>query len=218
MTSNATGRTSAKCPHGTTAGTAAAPADPRTSHGGRRPVTGTPQEFHYPAAPLHEWCRTAGIVIYRTLGPRGPLPRYYYRDEYTRLGAERLCAELGADPADIWAGWDVRHVELPRADEVDGGRWRDHAACRDSNPALFHPHDIGGPAPIPDECGRCPVARQCGEYGRRNRCLGVWGGRYYGYAQKPVGPAHGTVQAWRLHRALGEQPCRACRNAVRAAS
>ncbi len=60
--------------------------------------------------------------------------------------------------------------------------WRDLAACRDSEPALFFPVGTTGPAlDLIDEakaiCGQCSVKEECLMYAlETNQEAGVWGG------------------------------------------
>lgn len=66
--------------------------------------------------------------------------------------------------------------------------WREHAACREHDPVLWHPeYGSHGPgtakkkaaqdAPAKAICGMCPVRRECLESAmeRRER-HGIWGG------------------------------------------
>jgi WhiB family redox-sensing transcriptional regulator len=60
--------------------------------------------------------------------------------------------------------------------------WRDLAACRDSEPALFFPIGTTGPAVNHIEaavaiCSTCPVQESCLQYAlETNQESGVWGG------------------------------------------
>jgi WhiB family redox-sensing transcriptional regulator len=60
--------------------------------------------------------------------------------------------------------------------------WRDLAACRDSEPALFFPIGTTGPAVDQIEaaiaiCATCPVQEGCLQYAlETNQESGVWGG------------------------------------------
>jgi WhiB family redox-sensing transcriptional regulator len=60
--------------------------------------------------------------------------------------------------------------------------WRDLAACRDSEPALFFPIGTTGPAIEHIEaaiaiCSTCPVQESCLQYAlETNQESGVWGG------------------------------------------
>jgi WhiB family redox-sensing transcriptional regulator len=60
--------------------------------------------------------------------------------------------------------------------------WRDLAACRDSEPALFFPIGTTGPAVEHIEaaiaiCSTCPVQESCLQYAlETNQESGVWGG------------------------------------------
>jgi WhiB family transcriptional regulator, redox-sensing transcriptional regulator len=59
--------------------------------------------------------------------------------------------------------------------------WRQKAACRGESPELFFPVGNAGPALEQTEqakavCARCPVVRQCRDWGRAHEDSGVWGG------------------------------------------
>jgi len=68
------------------------------------------------------------------------------------------------------------------------GHWRERAACRDADPALFEEHGIVGPTKrVPEEvlatalkyCQRCPVLAQCRAEADGNQALrGLLGGVY----------------------------------------
>jgi WhiB family redox-sensing transcriptional regulator len=64
----------------------------------------------------------------------------------------------------------------------DRDDWRDHAACRDTNPDLFFPVGTTGPAIEQIEnakavCRQCPAQAPCLEYAlTTNQDSGVWGG------------------------------------------
>lgn len=61
-------------------------------------------------------------------------------------------------------------------------RWLRRAACADTDPELFFPVGVKGPAldeqaAAKEVCGRCPVTRQCLAYALRSgQRSGVWGG------------------------------------------
>ena len=61
-------------------------------------------------------------------------------------------------------------------------RWRDRAACRDTDPDLFFPIGNTGPAFLQTEeakavCRRCPVTDICLQWALDQRQdAGVWGG------------------------------------------
>jgi WhiB family transcriptional regulator, redox-sensing transcriptional regulator len=60
--------------------------------------------------------------------------------------------------------------------------WRDHAACRDTDPALFFPVGATGPALEQIEaakavCRECTVQAECLEFAvTTHQDAGVWGG------------------------------------------
>jgi WhiB family redox-sensing transcriptional regulator len=60
--------------------------------------------------------------------------------------------------------------------------WRDHSACRDTDPDLFFPVGTTGPAIEQIEnakavCRQCDVQRECLEYAlTTNQDSGIWGG------------------------------------------
>ena len=61
-------------------------------------------------------------------------------------------------------------------------RWRDQAACRDTDPELFFP--IGSTGAVLDEidaakavCQECPVRQPCLQFAlETNQDTGIWGG------------------------------------------
>ncbi len=61
-------------------------------------------------------------------------------------------------------------------------RWREHAACRSTDPELFFP--VGSKGPVLDEiraakavCASCPVRLRCLEFAlETNQDTGIWGG------------------------------------------
>ena len=69
-----------------------------------------------------------------------------------------------------------------RTCDWDGAGWREHAACRDSDPDLFFPIGTTGQAldqidAAKGVCDRCPVAVDCLEFALvTNQEAGVWGG------------------------------------------
>jgi WhiB family redox-sensing transcriptional regulator len=76
-------------------------------------------------------------------------------------------------------------VALPQSVEsfsIEHDDWRDHAACRDTNPDLFFPVGTTGPAIEQIEqakavCGECPAQSACLEFALvTNQDSGVWGG------------------------------------------
>jgi WhiB family transcriptional regulator, redox-sensing transcriptional regulator len=60
--------------------------------------------------------------------------------------------------------------------------WRDHSACRDTDPDLFFPVGTTGPAIEQIEtakavCRQCDVQRECLDYAlATNQDSGIWGG------------------------------------------
>ncbi len=60
--------------------------------------------------------------------------------------------------------------------------WRDHALCRDTDPALFFPVGTTGMALVQIEkakavCGECQVRRDCLDFAlATNQDSGIWGG------------------------------------------
>jgi WhiB family redox-sensing transcriptional regulator len=76
-------------------------------------------------------------------------------------------------------------VALPQSVEplsIEHDDWRDHAACRDTNPDLFFPVGTTGPAieqidQAKAVCRECPVQGACLEFALvTNQDSGVWGG------------------------------------------
>ena len=56
-------------------------------------------------------------------------------------------------------------------------RWRDHAACKGLDPALFYPGPGEDLAPALAICRRCEVREPCLEHAlTRGECYGIWGG------------------------------------------
>jgi hypothetical protein len=59
--------------------------------------------------------------------------------------------------------------------------WKDEAACRDFDTALFfekYEEDPNLRPAIDDFCSDCPVARMCFAVGISEKAYGVWGGVY----------------------------------------
>jgi WhiB family transcriptional regulator, redox-sensing transcriptional regulator len=60
--------------------------------------------------------------------------------------------------------------------------WRDHALCRDTDPALFFPIGTTGTALVQIDkakqvCGECAVRRDCLDFAlATNQDSGIWGG------------------------------------------
>ena len=72
---------------------------------------------------------------------------------------------------------------LPHVVDSDHDRWREHAACRDSDASLFFPAGSTGAAIEQIEaakavCATCPVRDDCLRFAlETNQEDGVWGGR-----------------------------------------
>jgi WhiB family redox-sensing transcriptional regulator len=66
--------------------------------------------------------------------------------------------------------------------EIEHDDWRDHAACRDTNPDLFFPVGTTGPAISQIEaaiavCNQCEAKTACLEFAlATNQESGIWGG------------------------------------------
>lgn len=64
----------------------------------------------------------------------------------------------------------------------DNEGWRDHAACRSSDPELFFPSGSTGPAldqirAARSICRSCPAQRPCLQFAlETNQEAGIWGG------------------------------------------
>ncbi|MGH3423593.1 MAG: WhiB family transcriptional regulator [Nocardioidaceae bacterium] len=60
--------------------------------------------------------------------------------------------------------------------------WTELAACRGTNPELFHPEGSAGPALLQIDaakavCAQCPVKAECLDWAvRAGEAYGVWGG------------------------------------------
>ena len=73
-------------------------------------------------------------------------------------------------------------MTFSRPSTWDDSRWRDDAACRDTDPELFFP--VGSTGDAIEEtrvaialCQRCPVREQCLEFAMvTNQRDGIWGG------------------------------------------
>ena len=72
-------------------------------------------------------------------------------------------------------------VTFSRPSKRDDSRWRDAAACRNTDPDLFFPVGTTGEALEETEaamalCRRCPVSQQCLEFAMvTNQRDGIWG-------------------------------------------
>lgn len=104
--------------------------------------------------------------------------------------------------------------------------WRDLAACRAADTALFFPDSAVDAGPALTFCRTCPVLLQCRAEIEDTpswlRC-GVWGGRFYRMTRergrgRQLQPC-GTNAAYQRHVRAGEQACAPClrANAERAA-
>jgi WhiB family transcriptional regulator, redox-sensing transcriptional regulator len=77
---------------------------------------------------------------------------------------------------------DVRVHAPPRPAPSGSPDWRDHAACRDTDPELFFPVGNAGPALVQLErakqvCAGCKVRTRCLEWAvASGQEAGVWGG------------------------------------------
>ena len=68
-------------------------------------------------------------------------------------------------------------VAIVGADKpIDDGRWRDRAACKGMDPALFFPQRGNAVAAPLAVCAQCPVQAPCRAFAIRFREPGVWGG------------------------------------------
>lgn len=55
--------------------------------------------------------------------------------------------------------------------------WREDAACRDQDTAIFFPNNEAGATLAAEICATCPVREQCLEFALQTRQVdGVWGG------------------------------------------
>ena len=99
--------------------------------------------------------------------------------------------------------------EHPRFDPQG---WRDRAACRGMDPALFIPakpeHAVRSSAVAKAVCAWCPVIDECraAHYGEP---YGVW----FGTTPDERGQGHGTYRGYRAHQRADDPPCRACMDA-----
>ena len=113
------------------------------------------------------------------------------------------------------------------------GDWRNLAACRGLNPALFFA-ERGDTLTVRNAravCATCPVAAECLEFAIANdETVGMWGGLCGnelrqekrrraggrkgpkpGTTLKPI--KHGTDAGYVAHHRRGERPCQSCREA-----
>lgn len=103
--------------------------------------------------------------------------------------------------------------------------WRDHAACMNTDPGVFHPDKGESSTPAKRICAQCPVVTDCLEHALwAKEPLGVWGGltarersRVRGLMGATPGRGRsrecGTVAAHSRHVRRGETPCAPCRRA-----
>ncbi|MFC7655469.1 WhiB family transcriptional regulator [Pseudonocardia benzenivorans] len=73
--------------------------------------------------------------------------------------------------------------------------WRDEAACRGEDSALFFPVGNAGPALAQTArakavCARCPVVESCRDWARAYEDSGVWGGEDEYERRAARGQAH----------------------------
>ncbi len=60
---------------------------------------------------------------------------------------------------------------------IEGEEWRALALCRDMEPAIFYPTDLGGVNAAIEICKGCPVKKACLDFALATRQEdGVWGG------------------------------------------
>ena len=101
--------------------------------------------------------------------------------------------------------------------------WMDDMACKDVDPDVFFPTDVGmaGQWAVANArmiCETCPVQIECAEHKKQTGATqGVWAGKASGSKNVgrssggPQGVApHGTDRRYRQHQRDGEQPCAAC--------
>jgi WhiB family redox-sensing transcriptional regulator len=98
--------------------------------------------------------------------------------------------------------------------------WRDAAACRGLDPAMFVTERGADAETAKAVCVTCPVKAECLAYALTSpTILGVWGGTSgrerrtmrRATARKPI--THGTPGGYDTHRKRGETPCPACTQA-----
>lgn len=61
--------------------------------------------------------------------------------------------------------------------EYDACEWQERAACRGTDPEIFHPEKGGSPAAAQRICARCDVREECLLYAlKHDERFGIWGG------------------------------------------
>lgn len=63
--------------------------------------------------------------------------------------------------------------------------WTPRATCRGSNPDDFFPSDGKMTSGAREACSRCPVRKECLEYGLHDP-FGIWGGRTWKERQQII--------------------------------
>lgn len=76
---------------------------------------------------------------------------------------------------------DTSQGLLQRQQDAEDTDWRDHAACRDTDPDLFFPIGTAGEsllqiAEAKQICRACPVCGPCLRWAVDSGSAGVWGG------------------------------------------
>lgn len=93
--------------------------------------------------------------------------------------------------------------------------WRDEAACRESDPALFFPSGVKGPkaTELTREalavCASCPVRAECRTYALQHEEWGIWGGMSEQELRETKGRC-GTAAGYSRHRRDTTEPCQPC--------
>lgn len=104
--------------------------------------------------------------------------------------------------------------------------WKDHAACREHDTALFFPERGASVARAKAICAECPVREQCLEYSLNiPNVVGIWGGlsgrerrNYRRDLRLELDDApirHGTASGYRAEIRRGIPVCDECRAAHR---
>lgn len=99
--------------------------------------------------------------------------------------------------------------------------WHTRAACRGHNPELWYPNrdDKLSHRLAAKVCGECPVQTECLDTALQSRDEhGIWGGKTYQERMRTPRRSfraesainHGTLQGYRHHLLLKEEPCRPC--------
>lgn len=90
--------------------------------------------------------------------------------------------------------------------------WRERAACRGMDPAVFMPEPGESPELALSTCAACPVrAERLNHALEAGETTGIWGG-LVPWARKQLPPPCGSAAAWRRHLRAGEA-CETCRMA-----